>query len=180
MEYAPARQRAARELGATRSHREWPSYEAVEDEVRAQLALFHTDTQPGELAALRKIAMRWLERLEEFRPHVSGAVWRGTATGRSTLRIDLYADDPKAPEFALINRNLDYVVGSEASMRRGGPITLLGLVERCADLPLPVNILLTVHDHDDLRGALRPDARGRSWRGDARALRRLLAEESSA
>jgi hypothetical protein len=30
-----------------------------------------------------------------------------------------------------------------------------------------------VRDHDDLRGALKPDARGRTWRGDLAALRRL-------
>jgi hypothetical protein len=35
-----------------------------------------------------------------------------------------------------------------------------------------------VHDLDDLRGALKPDANGRSWRGDTNALRRLLEEAS--
>jgi hypothetical protein len=32
-----------------------------------------------------------------------------------------------------------------------------------------------VHEHDDLRGALKPDAQGRKPRGDAAALRRLMA-----
>ena len=40
----------------------------------------------------------------------------------------------------------------------------------------PVTVHLSLHDHDDLRGALKPDARGRSWRGDLAALQRLLAE----
>ena len=35
---------------------------------------------------------------------------------------------------------------------------------------------LRLLDADDLRGALKPDARGRSERGDLAALRRLLAE----
>jgi hypothetical protein len=35
-----------------------------------------------------------------------------------------------------------------------------------------------VRDLDDQRGALKPDARGRSWRGDLGALRRLLALEA--
>jgi hypothetical protein len=38
---------------------------------------------------------------------------------------------------------------------------------------------LHVNDHDDLRGALKPDAQGRSWRGDLVALRRLLAPEAA-
>jgi len=33
-----------------------------------------------------------------------------------------------------------------------------------------------LHDADDQRGALKPDARGRSWRGDARALHHLMQE----
>ena len=48
---------------------------------------------------------------------------------------------------------------------------------RCPEFGEPVTVFLTILDHDDLRGALKPDARGRSWRGDAAALRRLLAEE---
>ena len=39
-------------------------------------------------------------------------------------------------------------------------------------------MLLTVLDHDDLRGALRPDARGRTACGDLPALRRLMDEET--
>jgi hypothetical protein len=37
-----------------------------------------------------------------------------------------------------------------------------------------------VHDLDDQRGALKPDAQGRKPRGDAAALRRLLAGEVAA
>jgi hypothetical protein len=36
-----------------------------------------------------------------------------------------------------------------------------------------VTLHLLLHDLDDLRGALKPDARGRSWRGDLAALQRL-------
>jgi hypothetical protein len=31
-----------------------------------------------------------------------------------------------------------------------------------------------IHDYDDVRGALKPDAKGRSPRGDVAALSRLL------
>jgi hypothetical protein len=39
-----------------------------------------------------------------------------------------------------------------------------------------VTVHLHVRDLDDLRGALKPDARGRTVRGDASALGRLLDE----
>jgi hypothetical protein len=45
----------------------------------------------------------------------------------------------------------------------------------------PVTVHMIVNDHDDLRGALKPDSRGRTWRGDLAALQRLMAEpEASA
>ena len=57
-----------------------PSNEVLEDEVRDYIAVFCADTQPQELQALRRLALVWMERLAEFRPHLGGAVWHGTAT----------------------------------------------------------------------------------------------------
>jgi hypothetical protein len=36
-----------------------------------------------------------------------------------------------------------------------------------------------IYDHDDVRGALRPDAKGRSPRGDSAAVRALLENQRS-
>lgn len=181
LEYAAAKRRAARDLGALRgrSRVELPSNEAVEDAVREHIALFCARTQPSELAALRGLARRWMQRLAEFRPHLSGAVWRGTATRLSAIHLDLYADDAKAPEIALINQGIDYdVADAGGTGRRGQPLSVLSLATRGDAFAEPVTLHLTVHDHDDLRGALVPDAAGRSWRGDLRALERLLGDES--
>ena len=182
MEYAAAKARAARDLGRpARGGRraELPGNEAVEDEVFAQLALFHADTQPAELRALRELALSWMERLAAFRPHLGGAAWRGTATRLSALHLDLYCDDPKSAEFALIDAGLRYDSGS---LPRPGaePLHVLTLAARCPALGEPVTMHLLLHDLDALRGALLPDARGRSWRGDAAALRRLLAADAGA
>ncbi len=54
---------------------------------------FCADTQPAELQALRELAALWMERLAEFRPHLSGAVWRGTATRLNDIHLQLYCDD---------------------------------------------------------------------------------------
>lgn len=179
LEYAAAKRKAARALPPARGgggRAELPSNEAVEDEVRAHIALFHADTQPQELAALRRVALRWMQRLDEFRPHLAGAVWRGTATRLSAVHLDLFADDPKSPEIALINLGVDYDVADGGSGRRGEPLSVLSVGERNAELGEWVTLHLTLRDHDDLRGALVRDAAGRSWRGDTRALEHLLAE----
>ena len=173
LEYGPAKRKAARTLGQRLSHRALPSNEAVEDEVRVYLALFRADTQPAELAALRLLAQEWMEVLAEFRPHLTGAVWRGTATRLNNVHLQLFCDDSKAAEIALINRGIDYEVDSHRGPR-GGDVDMLLISCPCPALGERVTLCLSILDHDDLRGALRPDARGRAERGDAAALRRLL------
>jgi hypothetical protein len=174
MEYAAAKRKAARDFG---SRPALPSNEQLEDAVREHIELFCAETQPTELRALREAAVVWMQRLAEFRPHLSGAAWRGTATRLSAALLDLYCDDPKAAEIALVNAGVDYDV---ASLNRPGrePLNVLIVSERSSALREPVTLQLMLHDLDDLRGALKPDARGLSWRGDLKALQRLLQRES--
>lgn len=177
LDYASARRKAMQEHGeGGRRLRDAPSNEAIEDEVRAHIAIFCADTQPAELRALREAALRWMLRLAEFRPHVGGAVWRGTATRQSIVRIDLYCDDIKAPEIALLNKGVEYETVSEPLGRDRHALTLV-LGERSAELDDWITIHLNILDLDDLRGALKPDARGQTWRGNAAALQRLLENE---
>jgi hypothetical protein len=174
MEYGPAKRKAARLLGHRNTRAAaLPGNDAVEDEVRAHLELFHAATQPAELAALRALAARWMERLAEFRPHLTGAVWRGTATRLNNVHLELFCDDSKAAEIALLDHAIDYEVGSHRGPR-GDDVDLLVLSSPCPALGAPVTVCLSILDHDDLRGALRSDARGRCERGDLSAVRRLL------
>ena len=72
LDYASARRKALQEHGdGGRRLRNAPNNEAIEDEVRAHIAIFCADTQPVELRALRETALRWMLRLAEFRPHRS-------------------------------------------------------------------------------------------------------------
>ncbi len=170
MEYGAAKRRAARDLGVNARNGELPGNDEIEDEVRAYLDLFHADTQPAELAELRRIAALWMERLAAFRPHLTGAVWRGTATRLSSVFIDLFCDDSKSAEIALIDQRVDYDVSS-VDGPRGRVLDVLNLHVSSAKIPAGVHVALTVRDYDDLRGALHRDARGRSDRGDLATLR---------
>lgn len=173
LDWGAAKRRAQRDLGLRRA--ELPSNERLEDEVRAYLDLYCADSQPAELQVLRGVALGWMRRLAAFRPHLSGAVWRGTATRLSAVSIDLYCDDSKAAELALVNERVDHDSGSLPRDGGGEPIPVLTVGTRSAELGEVVTVHLIVHDHDDLRGALKPDARGRPWRGDLAAVERLLA-----
>ena len=175
MEYGVAKRRAARDLRLGNRPSDLPGNDVIEDEVRSYLELFHAETQPQELAELRAIAAQWMERLAPFRPHLAGAVWRGTATRLNSIFLHLFCDDSKAAEIALIDMRVDYDVSSIGGPR-GRVLDVLNIEVPSTALGGRVHLALTVRDYDDLRGALQRDAHGRSDRGDLAALRAREAE----
>jgi len=177
MDYGSAKRRAGRQLGLA-PRTALPDNELLESAVREHLALFHADTQPAELAALRQLALRWMEHLAEFRPHLVGAVWNGTATRLSDIHLQLFCDDSKSAEIALIDQRIDYQVRSVGGFH-GTAVDALSFSVPCPELGEVVGVHLIIHDHDDLRGALKPGAHGRAARGDRKALLQRIDEESS-
>lgn len=172
LEYGPAKHRALKNMGLP-PRTELPDNDLVEAAVREHIALYCADTQPGELRALRELALVWMQRLAAFRPHLAGAVWHGSATRLSDIYLQLFCDDPKSAEIALIEHQTDYEVRSVKGLH-GQTVDALSLRSLCRPLNETVGVHLMIYDHDDLRGALRPDSQGRSPRGDAAALVRLL------
>ncbi|WP_137921412.1 hypothetical protein [Hydrogenophaga sp. 2FB] len=178
LEYAAAKRRAVKQLGLP-ARTPLPDNTVLDAAVREDIAVFCPDTQATELLALRELALVWMDRLQAFRPHVGGAVWHGIATRHSDIYMQLFCDDPKAPEWTLLDHRVEYHPGTVNGWR-GEPVEALTLRVRCEALAQWVLVHLMVHDHDDLRGALKPDPQGRKPRGDAAALRRLMAGEVSA
>ena len=173
LEYASAKRQAAKQLGLP-ARQPLPDNAALDAAVSEHIAIFCADTQPAELRALREIALIWLERMADFSPFVGGAVWHGTATHHSDVYIQLFCDDPKAAEWRLLDKGVDYQVGSVTGWR-GEPVLALSVRERSEALGQFVQVHLMVYDRADVRGALKPDAQGRRPRGDAKALRALMA-----
>lgn len=176
LEYGPAKRRAVKQLGLN-SRSALPDNDAVEDAVREYIALFCADTQPAELRALRKLAVTWMERLTQFRPYLGGAVWHGTATRLSDIYIQLFCDDPKSAEIALIDKGVAYEARTVSGFH-GESVEALSLSSMSPELKEPIGVHLMVYDHDDVRGALRRDAKGRAPRGDLAAVRALLENEA--
>jgi len=173
LEYGAAKRRAVKTLGLPQ-RTALPPNDLVEAQVREYIELFCSETQPQELAALRKHALQWMRRLQEFRPHLGGAVWHGTATRLSDIYLQLFCDDTKSTEIALINMNLTYDVTTVKGFQ-GEPVDALSLHSFCTELGEDIGVHLLIYDHDDVRGALKPDAQGRSARGDAQALEKRMA-----
>ncbi len=172
IEYGPAKRRALKLCGLP-ARTPLPTNEALEDAIFEYIAVFCADSQPRELAALRLLALRWMERMAAFRPYLSSAVWRGTATRHTDIRIDLFCDDSKSAEIALIDFKVAYVPRTVTGMR-GDAVDTLSVHDFCPGLEEMVGVHLLVYDLDDLRGALRADAKGRAPRGDLAAVRQLI------
>ena len=172
LEYGAAKRRAVKQMGLT-ARTALPDNAQLETAIEEYISIFCADTQPGELRALRVLALEWMERLERFRPYIAGAVWHGTATRRSDIYLQLFCDDSKSAEISLIDMRVRYEPRSVTGFH-GELVDALSVQAYCAELGEHVGLHLLVYDFDDLRGALRADARGRRPRGDAAAMRGLL------
>ncbi|QNP47753.1 hypothetical protein [Diaphorobacter aerolatus] len=174
LEWGPAKRRAVKQLGLP-VRTALPDNDLVEDAVREYIGLFCADTQPAELRALRQLALVWMERMREFRPYLAGAVWHGTATRLSDVYVQMFCDDPKSAEICLIDHHVEYEPRSVTGFR-GELVDALSLSSMSAELGEYIGVHLMVYDLDDLRGALKPDSRGRLPRGDIAAVRALLTQ----
>lgn len=175
LEYGPAKRRALKLLGLPQ-RTALPDNDRVEDAVCEHITLFCADTQPAELRALRRLALQWMERLERFKPHLGGAVWHGTATRRSDIYLQLFCEDEKSAEIALIDLRVNYEPRTVTGLHQQ-PVEALSFHAPVRELGETVGVHLLVNDLDALRGALLRDSKHRAPRGDLLAVRQLLVEE---
>ena len=172
LEYGPAKRRALKVLGLP-PRTPLPNNDQVEAQVREYIALFCADTQPAELLALRQHAMMWMQRLQDFRPYLGGAVWHGTATRLSDIYLQLFCDDEKSCEIELINKGVDFEARTVNGLQ-GEPVEALSIHSFCQELGEEIGVHLLINDYDDVRGVMKADAQGRTPRGDVAAVQRLI------
>ncbi|MFO1302368.1 MAG: hypothetical protein U1F54_01480 [Burkholderiales bacterium] len=116
-DWSLAKRKAARQLML--SEREpLPGDEEVQAALAEHHALFAGDAHEAQLRGQREIALRWMRRLEQFSPVLTGGVAEGWATAHSDIRLELVASDAKLVELALLNAGEPYrAMGSD---RDGG------------------------------------------------------------
>lgn len=177
LEYGPAKRRALKALGLP-PKTPLPNNEQVEAQVREYIELFCADTQPAELLALRQHALMWMQRLQDFRPYLGGAVWHGTATRLSDIYLQLFCDDEKSCEIELVNKGVDFEARTVNGLH-GEPVEALSIHSHCKELGEEIGVHLLIYEYDDVRGALKADAQGRAPRGDAVAVQKLIEAQSN-
>lgn len=119
-DWSLAKRKACRELGLT-DREPLPDNEEVQQALRDYNSLFHSNQQPARLREQRAEALRWMERLSEWNPVLTGAVAAGWATEHSEIRLELEAEDSKAVELTLINAGIAYGSAAAAGTLGSGP-----------------------------------------------------------
>ncbi|KAG0194142.1 hypothetical protein DFQ28_001279 [Apophysomyces sp. BC1034] len=175
LDYASAKRKAARQIvGEARVSGELlPDNEQIEEEIREYWALFHGDTQPGLLRRLREAALDWMTRLAQFEPYLTGAVLNGTAGAHSDIHLQVFCDNPKDVAIHLLNAGVRYDVSETRHFAGRGWVETLSFIAHDGD-GSPVGVHVALYDANDLRGAVRADARGRQARANAASIRALL------
>lgn len=158
-DYALAKRKAVRAiLGEAAGARALlPDNALIEAELRRYLRTFAADSHPAQLAALRRLALDWMNRLAQFNPHLVGAVLNGTATEHSDVHLHLFTDSAKDVEIALLNAGIEFEVEAGAA-EPAAPQEVLQFVVRTArdsGLPARVGVRLSVHATDAIRVAAR-------------------------
>jgi hypothetical protein len=152
-DFALAKRKAARQLGATDTH-SLPANEEIEHELRAYQALYQGNEQPDRIRALRAIALDAMRALAEFKPYLTGAVLKGTAGRYAEIDLQLFTDELKAVEFSLVNRTTTYDTSEHRHFCGDEPRAVPVLHLTWQDVPLNLAIYAAKDERNTLKASL--------------------------
>lgn len=172
-DYGTAKRKAARQLGAPDSQN-LPDNQEIESALRDYQALFQADSSRNRLNQLREIAIEFMERLKDFDPHLTGSVLNGTASKHSDVNLQLFTDDEKDLEYALMRQALSYRTAEWRAHEQEGRVYPRFIID---DPRATVDI--TVYPANELRRVKRMHADGTPRRIRLQALIDLIAHDDS-
>ncbi|MDD5471795.1 MAG: hypothetical protein PHP05_07770 [Sideroxydans sp.] len=117
-DYAFAKRKAARQLGADDTHH-LPSNEEVDLALQQYRVLYQQEEHPSVLRSLRQEALDNMQQLAQFQPYLTGSVLSGSAGMNSDINLMLFSDDAKAVLLFLLKNKIDFESG-EWRMRISG------------------------------------------------------------
>lgn len=155
-DFALAKRKAARQLGAVDTHA-LPGNEEIEAELRAYRALYQADEHPHLIDELRRVAFDAMQALERFNPYLTGPVLSGLAGPYAEIDLQLFPDSTKEVEIFLLDRGIAFTTSETRrySGDRARPVSLMSLTWE--GIPLR----LSVFDPRDERVALKSSQAGR-------------------
>jgi hypothetical protein len=169
-DYASAKHKAARQIGAPDTHN-LPDNDEVERALRDYQALYQRDEQRAHLRRLRLQALEAMRLLEPFNPYLTGSVLNGTATRHSDIDLQLFTDSAKEVELFLLARRISYESGEKHLHFGGGNRALPAFILSVGDAEINVTVFAT----EDIRQIPRCRAE-KNTRAPTRQVETLLEE----
>lgn len=173
LDYANAKRKAFAMLTGGKDRRAGrqalPTNEEVEDAVREYQQLYQSDSQPQRLLALRVKALALMQLLADFSPTVTGAVANGTAGEHSDIHLQCFAENAKDLGIFLMNHQIQWQAITLPHFRAGQEDVEALVMDWQGELAT-----IAVYSHLDQRGAMKPNAKGRIQRLDAKSLQSLI------
>ena len=155
-DFALAKRKAARQLGATDTH-SLPRNEEIEAELRAYRALYQADEHPELVAELRQVAFEAMQALERFNPYLTGPVLSGIAGPYAEIDLQVFPDSAKDLEIFLLDRGIPFTT-QETRRYSGDRARAVSLISLNWE---GVPVRLSVFDPRDERVALKTSQAGK-------------------
>lgn len=171
LDYGAAKRKAAREItGRSRPPvSALPDNDAVDEALAEHLALFDEEHE-ARVAHRREVAASLMQWLDPFDPYLTGAVWKGIVAEHAPIHLQVFHDNPKEVEIALLDHQIRFEITTMAHLRDASEVETLAFYWR--DEP----VLLSLYARDDLRGALRASGARGAERGNLRALHARIGQ----
>ena len=121
-EYRDAKRKAAKHFGPEKvlslgSH--LPSNAEIHEELQRLIGIYEEKVLPERLLRMRILALRYMELLEPFSPHLVGSVLGGAVTERSDIDLHLFAESTEEVEEYLKEKGISFEQ-EVVTIRRGG------------------------------------------------------------
>jgi hypothetical protein len=156
-DFALAKRKAARQLGAVDTH-SLPRNDEIEAELRAYRALYQAGEHPQIVDELRRIAFDAMQALEDFSPYLTGPVLAGTAGPYAEIDLQLFPDSAKDVEIFLLDHGVSFTTRETRrySGDRARAVSLISLTWE------GVPVRLSILDRRDERVTLKTSPVGRA------------------
>ncbi len=170
-DYGLAKRKAAKQMGLPESGK-LPTNDEIDVALREYQGIYQGDAQAQRIRELRQHAVKVMRELMDFDPHLTGSALSGIAGPYASIHLQLFADNIKAVELLLINRDIAYKT-TQTRLYAGQEVRVLPVFTITDD---GIEVELTVFELRDLRMPARATPEGRTIeRARLAAVQNLLA-----
>ncbi len=168
LDYASAKRKAARQILGRESDARgrMPDNDEVDAALLEHLTLFD-DEHDARVARRRRAAVSLMMLLEPFAPYLTGGVWKGIVAEHAPIHVQVFHDNAKEVEIALLDARVAFEVGELPHLGGVGEVEALGFDWRGEP------VIVSLYETDAVRAGQRTRG-GVPERGDLAAVRRLL------